>query len=101
MTRAQVMRLIWIDAFAEAGEFPLRREHLRLAFDISGSQAAVDMRRFRNLFPARLSYDPQQKGYFAAPGSRPAFLAHEHSAVFVACSTAAEVQRRLEAACAS
>ncbi|AKG94542.1 hypothetical protein Shpa_31 [Paracoccus phage Shpa] len=101
MTRAQIMRLIWIDAFVEAGEFPFRREHLRLAFDISGAQAAVDTRTFRSMFPARLVYSPKQKGYLAAPGSRSAFFPHEHSAVFVACSAAAAAHKRLESSCAS
>ncbi len=97
MRRAQVMRMIWIDAYIEAGEFLLRRQHLRLAFDISIPQASADLAMFQGLFPGRIAYDKSEKGYRAAEGSRQAFEDHEHSAVFLACSFAADAQRRLEA----
>lgn len=52
---------------------------------------------FQGLFPGRIAYDKSEKGYRAAEGSRQAFEDHEHSAVFLACSFAADAQRRLEA----
>lgn len=97
MTRAQIMRIIWIDAYIEAGEFLLRRQHLCLAFDISIPQASKDLAMFQALFPDRLAYDRSEKGYRAAEGSDQAFPDHEHSAIFLACSFAAAAQRRLEA----
>ncbi|WP_180897151.1 hypothetical protein [Martelella soudanensis] len=96
-TRFQTMRLIWIDAFIEAGEFPLRRKHLCFAFDISDAQAAIDLKRFHGLFPDRLDYDRSDKGYRAAAGSSPVFLEVEHSAIFVACARAAHAHDRIAA----
>lgn len=96
MTRAQILRLIWIDMFIEDGEFLLRREHLRLAFDISIPQASIDLKRFAELFPGRLHYDKSRKGYIAASGSYQAFDSPSHSAVALACSAAAKYAQHIE-----
>lgn len=96
MTRAQILRLIWIDMFVEAGEFQLQREHLRLAFDISIPQASLDLKRFAELFPGRLAYDKSRKGYTAVAGSYQVFDDASHSAVALACSAAAKYADRID-----
>lgn len=83
MTRAQILRLIMIDALAEqmpAGA-PFRRAMLCEAFGISVPQASLDLACFQRLFPDRLKYDPRKKGYLARPGSTPAFPAETRAAL--------------------
>lgn len=95
MTRAQMMRMIWIDMFVATGEFGLQRAHLCAAFDISVPQASIDLRQFMALFPGRLVYDPSEKRYRAAPGSQAPFAEADHSAIAWACSRAAACAERL------
>lgn len=98
MTRAQIFRLIWIDAFIAAGKFPLQREHLCVTFDISVPQASNDLRDFQKSFPGRITYDKSRKGYVATDGSAAAFDDAAHSAIFIACAAAARAADRLRAA---
>jgi len=94
MRRGQVLRLIWIDAYIEAGKYLLQREHIMLAFDISVAQATLDLRAFLNLFPARIVYDKRKKGYMAGTATAP-FTASEHSAALLAGAAAATALNRL------
>ncbi len=96
MSRAQIFRIIWIDAFITRGEFGLQRQHICATFDISIPQASHDLKRFQEMFPGRITYDRSLKRYRAAAGSAPAFRDTDHSAIFLACAAAAAVADRLD-----
>ena len=94
-TLFQTMRLMWIDAFVQTNVAPLRRRHICSAFDISNPQAALDMKRFKELYPGRLKYDATAKGYRAADGSSPVFQSVELSWILTATDLAAQAHKRL------
>lgn len=99
MTRAQLLRLIWIDAFVSAGHRPLlRRAHLELAFEISTPQASLDLRMFMARFPGRLAYDKSARGYQTDRSVSQPFTTAEHNAVLLTVAYLAEAQARIDAA---
>lgn len=93
MTRAQMMRLIWIDAWLESGEILLRRAHIEQAFGISTAQASLDLRAFRRLFSRRLGYDASAKGYVRGV-IPPVFHADDRRAVLTAAAAAERAHYR-------
>lgn len=84
MTRGQMHRLIWIDAWLSENRFGLQRAHIEEVFDISTAKASLDINLFNRLFPGRLSYDRSAKCYHPADGSQPVFGEAVRSAVFLA-----------------
>lgn len=94
MTRGQVLRLIWIDAFIEQGSLLLNREHIKLALDISIPQASLDLQIFQQIFPGRIRYDKSLKGYCRGQAPQP-FTDHEHKAALLAGAAAAEALNRI------
>jgi hypothetical protein len=96
MTRFQIHRLIWIDAWLERSpDLGLNRHHLEFGFDLSTPQVSKDLALFQTLFPGRVTYNASAKAYFATPGSPPAFQPWMHEAVFSAGCAAAEAAEAL------
>lgn len=62
MTYAQTMRLIWIDGMLASVGSICRADICRM-FLISTPQASLDLRAYRDAFPAGIAYDASAKCY--------------------------------------
>ncbi|TCT34627.1 hypothetical protein [Martelella mediterranea] len=94
----QTMRLLWIDAAVQSEQALLRRADICQTFDISISQAALDLRQFQTAFPGRLEYDRSAKGYRAAAQSMPSFPECEPATIRTSTASIAIAKKRLDRA---
>ncbi len=80
-TFAQTVRMMWIDAVIdEDGE--IGRADITQAFGVSVPQASCDLRRYREINPRRIAYDPSHKRYVVVEGTNPAFMTDARRAAF-------------------
>lgn len=101
LNKAQIFRLIWIDAYVSAIVTGLRRADLCLAFGISQPQASTDLGRFQLLFPDRIKYDSTKKAYFRSTTSSPIFDRESHVAILSACHAATAASLLINSRCKS
>lgn len=85
---ATVVRLMWIDDLIEE-EGQIQRSDIARAFRISIQQASHDLRRYMQLNPRRIAYDPSRRCYIQIEGSKPVFSrGHRCAAVNIASAVA-------------
>ncbi|MFU1606568.1 hypothetical protein ACM25O_08905 [Sulfitobacter pontiacus] len=78
-TFATVVRLMWIDGTVEE-EGQIQRSDIARAFRMSIQQASHDLRRYMQLNPRRITYDPSPRCYIQIEGSKPLFTRGHRSA---------------------
>ena len=71
-TFATLVRLMWIDDMIEQ-EGQIQRGDIARAFRMSVQQASNDLRRYMQLNPCRIAYDPSPRCYVQIEGSKPLF----------------------------
>lgn len=71
-TFATVVRLMWIDDLIEE-EGAIQRGDISRAFRMSIQQTSHDLRRYMQLNPRRIAYDPSPRCYVQIEGSKPLF----------------------------
>lgn len=69
---ATVVRLMWIDDLIEE-EGQIQRSDIARAFRMSIQQASHDLRRYMQLNPRRIAYDPSPRCYIQVEGSKALF----------------------------
>ena len=69
---ATVVRLMWIDDLIEE-EGQIQRSDIARAFRMSIQQASHDLRRYMQLNPRRIAYDPSPRCYIQVEGSKSLF----------------------------
>lgn len=85
---ATVVRLMWIDGLIEE-EGQIQRSDIARAFRISVQQASHDLRRYMQLNPRRIAYDPSPRCYIQVEGSKPLFtLGHRCAAADIVSAVA-------------
>ena len=67
-----VVRLMWIDDLIDE-EGQVQRSDIAKAFRMSVQQASHDLRRYMQLNPGRIAYDPSPRCYLRIEGSAPLF----------------------------
>lgn len=81
---ATVVRLMWIDDLIEE-EGQVQRGDIARAFRMSLQQASYDLRRYMQLNPGRIAYDPSPRCYLQIEGSAPLFTrGHRRAACEIA-----------------
>ena len=78
---ATVVRLMWIDDTIEK-EGQIQRSDIACAFRLSLSQTSYDLRKYMQLNPRRIVYDPSQHCYIQVEGSKPLFTLDQRCAAF-------------------
>ena len=86
---ATVVRLMWIDDLIEE-EGQIQRSDIARAFRISIQQASHDLRRYMQLTPRRIAYDPSRRCYIQIEGSKPLFTRGHRCAAADIVSAVAE-----------
>lgn len=86
---AQWVWMMWIDNFID-NEGTICRADIRRAFGTSALQAGIDLRRYMELNPRRIGYDPRAKTYIRIEGSKPLFTADQRRAAFEIVEAARE-----------
>lgn len=86
---ATVVRLMWIDDWIEeVGQ--IQRSDIARAFRMSVQQASHDLRRYMQLNPRRIAYDPSPRCYIQVEGSKPLFTSGHRCAAAEIVSAVAE-----------
>lgn len=89
---ATVVRLMWIDDLIEE-EGQVQRGDIARAFRMSVQQASHDLRRYMQLNPGRIAYDPSPRCYVQVEGSKPLFTrGHRCAAADIASAVADHYQ---------
>lgn len=88
-TFATVVRLMWIDDVIEE-EGQIQRSDITGAFRMSIQQASHDLRRYMELNPRRIAYDPSPRCYIQIEGSKPLFTRGQRCAAANIVSAVAE-----------
>lgn len=86
---ATVVRLMWIDDTIEE-EGRIQRSDIARAFRLSLPQTSYDLRKYMQLSPRRIAYDPSQHCYVQAEGSKPLFTRGQRCAAVEIVSAVAE-----------
>ncbi len=86
---ATVVRLMWIDDLIEE-EGQIQRSDIARAFRMSVQQASHDLRRYMQLNPRRIAYDPSPRCYIQVEGSEPLFTRGHRGAAADIVSAVAE-----------
>ena len=86
---ATVVRLMWIDDLIEE-EGQIQRSDIAHAFRMSIPQASHDLRRYMQLNPRRIAYDPSPRCYIQVEGSKPLFTRGHRCAAADIVSAVAE-----------
>lgn len=86
---ATVVRLMWIDDLIEE-EGQIQRKDIARAFRISIQQASNDLRRYMQLNPRRIAYEPSPRCYVQIEGSKPLFTRGHRCAAAGIVSAVAE-----------
>ncbi|MFG6637337.1 hypothetical protein ACGYJ8_15365 [Sulfitobacter sp. 1A12126] len=86
---ATVVRLMWIDDLIEE-EGQIQRSDIARAFRMSVQQASHDLRRYMQLNPRRIAYDPSPRCYIQVEGSMPLFTRGHRCAAAEIVSVVAE-----------
>ena len=76
---ATIVRLMWIDDLIEE-EGQIQRNDIARAFRMSIQQASHDLRRYMQLNPSRIAYDPSPRCYTRIENSKPLFTGGNRAA---------------------
>jgi len=87
---ATIVRLMWIDDLIHE-EGQIQRSDIARAFRMSTQQASHDIRRYLQLNPRRIAYDPSPRCYIQVEGSKPLFTPEQRCAATKIVSAVADL----------